>query len=160
MSKSIKLDPATDPLIPLFKSIGLSQAKAQEAAKSPKSAAILKDIIDGYPQIAKGDLDEKRASLTVALAGALAKSETVGLAERDHIITTIIEGNLKTTDQVAGMPKMTHNFGDTDVLCKLLSSMPKLTKHHSMKATSIRNVELVRHKKNIQGSSFCLHFAW
>ncbi|KAG5648904.1 hypothetical protein DXG03_000253 [Asterophora parasitica] len=107
MSKAAKPDPAVDPLIPLFKSIGLPQAKAQEAAKSPKAAVVLKDIIEGHPAIAQGELDEKQAVLVVALAGALAKSDGVGSVERDYIIAKISGGQLKSVDQVNAAVKYT-----------------------------------------------------
>ena len=44
--------------IELFKSIGLTQSKAAEAAKSSKSASILKDIIEKKDLVAKKP-DEK-----------------------------------------------------------------------------------------------------
>ncbi|KAH0587775.1 hypothetical protein H2248_006533 [Termitomyces sp. 'cryptogamus'] len=103
MSKPTRPDPA-DPLVSLFKSIGLTQAKAQEAAKSPKSAAILKDIIESYPTVSSGELHEKQAGLIVALAGALAKT-SVGSVERDYLIATILENRLKSVDQVTAAVK-------------------------------------------------------
>ncbi|KAF5387730.1 hypothetical protein D9615_000557 [Tricholomella constricta] len=102
MSKPV---PGADPLISLFRSIGLSQAKAQEAAKSPKSAAILKDIVESHIVIANGELDEKQAGLIVALAGALAKSDGVDPTERDYIITKIKGSQLKSVDQVTAAVK-------------------------------------------------------
>ncbi|KAG6854889.1 hypothetical protein C0991_012079 [Blastosporella zonata] len=106
MSKPSKPDPAEDPLVSLFKSIGLAQAKAQEAAKSPKSAAALKDIIESYPAISSGIFNEKQAGLTVALAGALAKAP-INVAERDYLIATILENKLKSVDQVTAAVKFT-----------------------------------------------------
>ncbi|GLB33980.1 putative class-I aminoacyl-tRNA synthetase [Lyophyllum shimeji] len=113
MSKPSKqADPAADPSVALFKSIGLSQAKAQEAAKSPKSSAILRDIIESNPLVSSGKLDEKQAGLVVALAGALAKSQGVGHAERDFVISKIVENKLKSVDQVTAAVKYieTHNL--------------------------------------------------
>ncbi|KAG6903466.1 hypothetical protein C0995_005489 [Termitomyces sp. Mi166 len=111
MSKPGKPNPATDPLVSLFKSIGLTQAKAQEAAKSPKSAVILKDIIESYPTVSSGELDEKQAGLIVALSGALAKA-SVGSAEKDYLIATILKNRLKSVDQVAAAVK----FAETNKL--------------------------------------------
>ncbi|KAG7449026.1 glutaminyl-tRNA synthetase [Guyanagaster necrorhizus] len=91
-------DPALNPVVPLFKSLGLTQAKALEAAKSPKSATVLKDIIEKYSLV--GRADEKQGSLVVALAGQLAKSENVGEPERKYVIDKILEGDLKSVDQV------------------------------------------------------------
>ncbi|KAK0206347.1 glutamine-tRNA ligase [Desarmillaria ectypa] len=93
-----KTDPTLNPLVSLFKSLGLTQAKALEAAKSPKSAAVLQYLIEKYSLV--GRTDEKQASLVVALAGQLAKSEKVGESERKYIIDKILEGDLKSVDQV------------------------------------------------------------
>ncbi|KAG6831381.1 hypothetical protein H0H92_010983 [Tricholoma furcatifolium] len=78
---------------------GKPGAKAQEAAKSPKSAAALKDIIESYPAVSSGSLSEKQATLTVALAGALAKA-SIGVSERDYLIFAILNDRLKSVDQV------------------------------------------------------------
>ena len=102
MSKAAKAEVATDELVPLFKSIGLSQAKAQEAAKSPKNAAALKTIIENNPVVSQHPLDEKQAGLVVALAGALVKSNGVGHDETELMISKIVDGKLKTTDQISG----------------------------------------------------------
>lgn len=102
MSKPAKADPATDPLIPLFTSIGLTKAKAVDAAKSPKNAAILKDIIETHPAVSQSGLDEKQAGLIVALAGAISKSSGIGHDERKFVIDRILHGDLKSVDQVNG----------------------------------------------------------
>jgi glutaminyl-tRNA synthetase len=102
MSKAAKSEVATDELVPLFKSIGLSQAKAQEAAKSPKNAAALKNIIENNPVVSQKALDEKQAGLIVALAGTLVKSSGVGHGETELIIFKIVDGQLKTVDQISG----------------------------------------------------------
>ncbi|KAF8639647.1 hypothetical protein AX17_000912 [Amanita inopinata Kibby_2008] len=91
---------AADPLLDLFKSIGLTHAKATEAAKSPKAAAILRDIIQNNKIVSSGILNEKQASLVAALAGALVKAGTVAPAEREYIITKIVENKFKSNDQV------------------------------------------------------------
>ncbi len=94
---------SSNPLISLFKSLGLSQAKAAEAAKSPKSAAILKELIEKYSLVSdQGGLDEKHANLVVALSGSLTKSESIGDAEQKYIIDKILEDKLKSVDQVSG----------------------------------------------------------
>lgn len=87
-------------LIPLFKSIGLNQAKAAEAAKSPKTATVLEAIINDNHTVAAG-LDEKRSGLIVALAGSLAKTDGVDLPERDYVVNKILDGKLKSVDQVS-----------------------------------------------------------
>lgn len=91
------------PLVTLFKSLGLGQAKALEAAKSPKSAAILKELIEKYSLTG---LDEKTAGLVAALAGSLSKTGNVGDEERKYVLDSILEGKLKSVDQVAGASRI------------------------------------------------------
>jgi glutaminyl-tRNA synthetase len=84
--------------IDLFKSIGLSQAKASEAAKSAKSAALLQGLIERHA-LTGGRIDEKKAGLVAALAVQGAK---IGEGEQGYVIYAIIDGRLKSTDQVNG----------------------------------------------------------
>ena len=84
--------------ITLFKSIGLSQAKASEAAKSAKSAALLQGLIERHA-LTGGRIDEKQAGLVAALAVQGAK---IGEDERGYVVQAIIDGRLKSTDQVNG----------------------------------------------------------
>lgn len=97
-----KTTPSNEHLIPLFQSIGLTQAKALEAAKSPKPATILKEIIEQKKLVTKG-LDEKKAGLVVALASALSKSPNVANQERDYVLEKILGSDLKSVDQVNGV---------------------------------------------------------
>jgi len=62
----------TTELIELFKSLGLTQAKAAEAAKNPKGAATLRDIIDKHGLVGK-NVEEKQAGLLAALSVAGSK---------------------------------------------------------------------------------------
>ena len=89
----------TAELIELFKSIGLTQSKAAEAAKSPKSAATLKEIIE-KKQLASKNLDEKTS---VLLATVAVQSSKLGDGEREYAVDAILDGRLKSTDQVSGM---------------------------------------------------------
>jgi glutaminyl-tRNA synthetase len=92
-----------DTLIALFKSIGLSQSKAAEAAKSPKSAAVLRDIIDKHGLAERsGGVHEKQGGLIAALAIQIAKSAELGTDEQDYIIRKILDDKLKSVDQVTG----------------------------------------------------------
>ena len=84
--------------IDLFTSIGLSHAKASEAAKSAKSAALLEGLIERHA-LAGGRIDEKQAGLVAALAVQGAK---IGEDERGYVVNAIIDGRLKSTDQVNG----------------------------------------------------------
>lgn len=88
-------------LVSLFKSIGLTQAKAAEAAKSPKNAATLKDLIQRHELV--GKLDEKQAGLIAALSVHVAKSDGLDNHGRTYLVDQIVHGRLKSTDQVAGM---------------------------------------------------------
>ncbi|KAG2156227.1 tRNA synthetases class I, catalytic domain-containing protein [Suillus clintonianus] len=104
-------DPAaSDTSIPLFKSIGLSQAKAAEAAKNAKSANVLHNLIVSY-DLTKAHLDEKQATLVTALAGQLAKTESIEPSEQDFAVKAILQGKLKSVDQVNAAVKYleTHN---------------------------------------------------
>lgn len=106
-----KSDPAaSDTSIPLFKSIGLSQAKAAEAAKNAKSANVLHNLIVSY-DLTKAHLDEKQATLVTALAGQLAKTESIEPSEQDFAVKAILQGKLKSVDQVNAAVKYleTHN---------------------------------------------------
>ncbi|KAI0082442.1 glutamine-tRNA ligase [Panus rudis PR-1116 ss-1] len=88
-------------IIELFKSIGLTQSKAAEAAKSPKSATTLKDIIDRYGLVGR-NLEEKQAVLLAALA---VQSSKLAEAERGYAVSAILDGRLKSTDQVSAAVK-------------------------------------------------------
>lgn len=88
----------TKELIELFKSLGLTQAKAAEAAKSPKSAAVLRDIIDKHGLTGK-NVEEKQAGLLAALATSGSK---LAEPERTYAVDAILDGRLKSTDQVSG----------------------------------------------------------
>ncbi|KAI0751547.1 glutaminyl-tRNA synthetase [Daedaleopsis nitida] len=86
----------TAELIELFKKIGLTQAKAAEAAKSPKSAGTLKSIIETHDLTSKS-LDDKQAVLLAVLA---VQGSKLGDGERSYAVDAILDGRLKTTDQV------------------------------------------------------------
>ena len=91
------VSPETAAYVDLFKSIGLTQAKAAEAAKSAKSAALLQGLIERHSL--KGRVDEKQAGLIAALA---VQGTKIGEDERGYVVDAIIDGRLKSTDQVNG----------------------------------------------------------
>jgi glutaminyl-tRNA synthetase len=101
MAPKPSVDPSSDPLVILFKSIGLPQSKAVEANKSAKSALVLKDLIEKY-DLAATKLDEKRAVLITSFAGNLSKAIAVGDDEKSFVISDILDGKLKSVDQVSG----------------------------------------------------------
>ncbi|KAG5221802.1 SCF ubiquitin ligase complex [Salix suchowensis] len=69
----------------------------------PKAAAILKDTIEKH-SLATASLDEKQASLFAALASAISKASEVGEQETSYIVARILDGKLKSIDQVSGEP--------------------------------------------------------
>ncbi|KAH9927190.1 glutaminyl-tRNA synthetase [Epithele typhae] len=91
----------TAELVELFKKIGLTQSKAAEAAKNPKAATTLRAIVDGH-KLADQPPDEKRAVLLAALAVQGAK---LCDAEREYAIGAVLDGRLKSTDQVSEATK-------------------------------------------------------
>lgn len=96
---ALKADsPETAELVELFKKIGLTQSKAAEAAKSSKSASILKGIIEVHNLVNK-NLDGKQAVLLAALA---VQGSKLGDGERSYAVGAVLDGRLKTTDQVSG----------------------------------------------------------
>ncbi|GBE80034.1 Probable glutamine--tRNA [Sparassis crispa] len=93
--------PDTASLVELFKSIGLTQSKAAEAAKSSKSAATLKEIIEIHA-VTEKRLEEKQAVLLASLAVQSSKLEA---GERGYGVDAILDGRLKSTDQVSAAIK-------------------------------------------------------
>lgn len=97
--KSTLTDAEIAPLVELFKSIGLNEAKATDSAKSPKISEPLKSLIEQNGLSGK-PLEEKQAILIVSfatLAGKLGSDE-----ERSYVVKRIQDGSLKSVDQVSG----------------------------------------------------------
>ncbi|KAI0265828.1 glutamine-tRNA ligase [Gloeopeniophorella convolvens] len=94
------LSPETSADIELFKSIGLPQAKAAEAAKSARSAAALRELIAQH-ELA-GRIDERQAVLVAALA---VQAQRIGDDARGYVVGAIIDERLKSTDQVSAAAK-------------------------------------------------------
>jgi glutaminyl-tRNA synthetase len=90
--------PAVAPLIATFKSLGLSESKAVEAARSPKNAAALKALID-QADLTTRNLDDKRASLIVSLSIGAAKLQNEA---KLYAAGAIADGRLKSAEQVSG----------------------------------------------------------
>lgn len=105
-------NPETAELIELFKSIGLTQSKAAEAAKSSKSAAVLKEIIETN-KLSEKQIEEKQAVLLASLA---VQGSKLGEREREYAVEAILNGRLKTTDQVSGMQMVQISSGCADAL--------------------------------------------
>lgn len=88
-----------DALATTFEAIGLNQAKAKDAAKSPKIAEPLKHLIETF-KLSERSVNDRQASLLVHLAPPSAR--LAGDNERGYIVDKIIDGRLKSTDQVNG----------------------------------------------------------
>ncbi|THH16439.1 hypothetical protein EW146_g4195 [Bondarzewia mesenterica] len=95
------IPPETAAQIELFKSIGLTQSKAAEAAKSAKSAAVLRGLIEAHGLARKG-LDDKQAGLVAALA---VQGGKIGDEERAYVLGAVLDGRLKSVDQVNAATK-------------------------------------------------------
>jgi glutaminyl-tRNA synthetase len=91
-------DPAIASIISQFQSIGLTQAKAIDVARNPKNAASLSDIILKNSLQDKG-LDSKQGALLTTLA---VSGQQLNLSGRNYICTAIVDGRLRSEDQVAG----------------------------------------------------------
>lgn len=91
-------DPAVAELIATFRTIGLSPSKATDAARNPKNAAALRDLIVAN-SLNAAPLDEKRASLIATLA---IQAGGLGEGERTYAVDAIVDGRLKSVDQVSG----------------------------------------------------------
>jgi glutaminyl-tRNA synthetase len=90
-----------DVLAEKFETIGLNQAKAKDAAKSPKIAEPLKHLVETF-KLAERSVSDKQASLLVHFAPPSSKLSND--QERKYIVDRIIDGKLKSTDQVNGKP--------------------------------------------------------
>lgn len=91
-------DPAIVELISLFKSSGISEVKALEAVRNPKTSAALKQLVLDN-RFNEKPLDDKSAGLLASLASQGSK---LGDDGRDYIARAVADGRLKTTDQLSG----------------------------------------------------------
>src|ERR1700742_1651198 len=91
-------DPAVASIIAQFQSIGLTQAKATDVARNPKNATSLRELVEQNSLQDKG-LDPKRGSLLTTLA---VSGQQVDHSGRNYICNAIIDGRLKSEDQVSG----------------------------------------------------------
>ena len=101
-SMAPKTTPTTeeiDELTAKFETIGLNQAKAKDAAKSAKIAEPLKRLVETF-KLSERSVNDKQASLLVHFAPP--SSKLAGDRERGYIIDKIVDGKLKSTDQVNG----------------------------------------------------------
>lgn len=98
-------DPETVAQITAFKSIGLSDPKSLEVARSAKQAAILVSLIDRADLRAKhtgGELDDKKTALILSLCVASASSAKLDEAGQLYALDAILKERLKSNEQVSG----------------------------------------------------------
>ncbi|THH11712.1 hypothetical protein EW145_g470 [Phellinidium pouzarii] len=86
----------TPEIIELFQSIGFTKAKATETAKSAKNASALKEIIEKN-SLSERNIDDKKASL---VSGLTIQGSKLSDSEKSYIVEAILDGRLKSADQV------------------------------------------------------------
>ncbi|WVR07196.1 glutamine-tRNA ligase [Kwoniella sp. DSM 27419] len=99
-----KFDPSAPEnatLIALFENLGLANKLATELVRQPKTGSAFKALIDEY-DLADKRFDEKQAAALVKLSSGGAK---LGPAEKGYIVQRIVDGSLKTQDQVTAAIK-------------------------------------------------------
>jgi glutaminyl-tRNA synthetase len=131
MAPKPPIDPSSDPLVILFKSIGLPQSKAVEANKNPKSANVLKDLIEKYSLVAAG-LNEKQAVLVTAFAGNVSKAAAVGDDEKGFVVANILDRKLQSVDQVSGEYSMTRWRLISDIRILAIVAATKYIESHKV----------------------------
>ncbi|OCF36927.1 glutamine-tRNA ligase [Kwoniella heveanensis BCC8398] len=100
-----KFDPSTPEnaaLIALFEGLGLANKSATELVRQPKSGVAFKTLIDEY-NLSDKKFDEKQAGALVKLSASAGK---LGPAEKGYVVDKIVNGSLKTQDQVAAAVKL------------------------------------------------------
>ncbi|KAK8864247.1 glutamine-tRNA ligase [Kwoniella newhampshirensis] len=93
--------PESASLISLFTSLGLTSNSATELVRQPKSGVAFKALVDEYDLNGK-HFDEKQAGALVKLS---ALGRKLGPAEKGYIVGRVVDGGLKTPDQVAAAVK-------------------------------------------------------
>lgn len=87
-----------DDLIPLFVKIGLSEQKAKDTAKNKKLAPTLEKVID-EANVRESGCEKDVGILLYSLATTVTKG---ALDHLPFITKKIMNGDLKTTDQISG----------------------------------------------------------
>ncbi|KAH7105388.1 glutaminyl-tRNA synthetase [Auriculariales sp. MPI-PUGE-AT-0066] len=88
-------------LVALFQSIGLEHKKAVDAVGSAKTSQSLRELIETN-QLNTLALDAKRGTL---ISGFAVQAPKLGPAERSYAVRAIVDGKLKSADQVAAATK-------------------------------------------------------
>jgi glutaminyl-tRNA synthetase len=85
-------------LVPIFVKIGLSEQKAKDTAKNKKLAPTLEAVID-EAEVRDSGCDKDLGILLYTLASTITKDAA---PHRKFMVSKIVKGDLKTTDQVSG----------------------------------------------------------
>ena len=94
-----KSSPEVTRRIALFQqAVGFTEAKAIEACKNVKNAAAFEDLIQ-QSNLPERNVDDKKGSLLNHLASQGANLDNAG---RSYIVESVLDGRLKSTDQVTG----------------------------------------------------------
>lgn len=93
--------PENASLISLFSSLGLSKNAAENLVRAPKQSAPFKALIDDY-DLAGKTFDDKQAAALVKLSAIGGKLQS---PERGFVVSKIVDGSLKSPDQVTGMSR-------------------------------------------------------
>ncbi|PWN53776.1 putative glutamine-tRNA ligase [Violaceomyces palustris] len=99
-------DPAVKSLLELFATISLTGPKALETVKNKKFSNAIADAIKSNGLSDKG-LDTKSSALVVTAATSCADLEPT---KRDYVIQRVLDGSLKTTDQINTASKYVANL--------------------------------------------------
>lgn len=101
-----------DELIPIFVKIGLSEQKAKDTAKNKKLAPTLEKVID-EANVRDAGCDKDVGILLYSLATTVTKG---AIEHIPFIVSKIMNGDLKTTDQVSGKNEKQKSFIKKKVL--------------------------------------------
>lgn len=91
-------DPAVAKLVELFATISLTGSRATETLSNPKHAAAVENAITELDLSSKA-IDAKASALIVA---ATSPKSNLDKPKRDYLVGRILDGSLKSTDQVNG----------------------------------------------------------
>ncbi|CAO3639672.1 unnamed protein product [Cunninghamella blakesleeana] len=97
-------------LIPIFISIGLSEQKAKESAKNKKLAPTLETVIN-EAKVRETGCEKDLGNLLYNLASTLTKDAQPHLS---FLVNKVINGDLKTTDQIAAGIKFVEDIESID----------------------------------------------
>lgn len=117
-------DPAVARLVDLFATISLTGQKAIDTIRNPNLCSSLENVIEKEGLSTKG-LDAKGGTLVVS---AVTLGINLPEEKRSYVVRRILDGSLKTTDQVSGAcswMRMMSSIGPLLISISLLSASPR-----------------------------------